>query len=206
MDEFKLYEYGNFKVELENLLIHNNISVKKDYIKHYNHNHDPRNGQFTTGSSVNVSKVKGKRIKTNKNKQQKQTTKITTKEQAIENRELKYIQEHIDDFSSQELNELMNRINTESKFNDFVNKNSSKKDSKFKKWVSSPEFKLFATALVLSSLGYASYNAYEGMTSKTPRLVDKSNPYRKQFIKDIGYGAKNFAEKKIERKVRIKRK
>jgi hypothetical protein len=192
MDEIKLYEYENSKPELEY------------YIQHYNHNHDPRNGQFTTGSSVGgLSTRKRKKMEDKKAKQKKKESKTTkTKEQALEDRDLQYIKEHVDDFSTKELNDLLNRINTESRLNDMAAKESSKNKSKIKKIISSPAFKLTA-ALALSGLSYASYNAYKGATAPTPRLTDKSNPYRNQFIKDIGTGIGKGVERKIKKKAGI---
>lgn len=54
-ESVKLYEYEIYKPDLE------------DYIQHFNHNHDPRNGQFTTGPGGAVSggsgDIKGKKKK-----------------------------------------------------------------------------------------------------------------------------------------------
>lgn len=193
----KLYEYEQLKPELD------------ESIQHFNPNHDPRNGQFTTGSGgiASVSKKKrrmaGDKIKTKKNKKQK-TESIKTKEQALEDKDLLYIREHVDEFSTKEINDLLNRINTESRLDDMISKESSKNKEKIKKIISSPAFK-FTTALALSGLSYASYNAYKGMTANPPRLTDKSNPYRNQFIEDIGTGMGKGFERKIKKKAGLGR-
>ena len=65
------------------------------WIKHYNHNHDPRNGQFTTGpggGSVNISSKKDKKRK------KKQVYK--SNEDALSERDYKYINEHKDQFTT----------------------------------------------------------------------------------------------------------
>lgn len=188
MDEIKLYEYEEIKPEIE------------DLIMHYNHNHDPRNGQFTTSSGKILYSPMGKKVKPYKDKKTKKKRKeeVKTKEQAIEDKDLSYIRDHVDDFSTKELNDILNRINVESRLDEAVGKNKNKKE--IKKIMSSPEFKL-AAALALTSLGYASYNAYKGVNANPPRLTDKSNPYYKQFFKDMTSGAGKYVEKRTKKKL-----
>ena len=189
----KLYEYEEPKPDLE------------DVILHYNHNHSPIDGKFTSGPGGSSSgSVSSKKKKKKGKKSVEQETKPTSKssEQALKEKDLKYVQEHVDDFSTKELNDLLNRINAESRLDEAIKKSTPKQKSKketAKKIISSPAFKL-AAALAISSLSYASYEAYKGVTAPTPRLTDKSNPYYKQFVKDMGTGAGKYAEKKVKKK------
>lgn len=202
MDEFKLYEYETFKPELEDLAHHNIVGEE---LYHFNHNHDPRNGQFTTGpgggSGSVSSKKKKKNKKSNKEGTDNKNPKSEASEKAIKDKDLLYVKEHVDDFSTQEINELLNRINAEARLDEMINKNSPKsKKEHAKKIISSPAFKL-AASLTLAGLGYATYNSYKGVTATPKRLTDKSNPYYKQFAKDALYGAEKYAVKKGKKKL-----
>lgn len=188
----KLYEYEMPKPGLEDVVIH------------YNHNHSPVDGKFTSGPGGSISTNESKK----KKKKSKNNVKMpeTEKDHAIKNKDLAYAKQHVDELSTQEINDLINRINAESRLDELITRENSKnKKSKntMKKIVSNPAFKL-AAALAISSLSYASYEAYKGVTAPTPRLVDKSNPYRKQFVKDIATGAGRYAERRVKKNIGIK--
>lgn len=208
-EEIKLYEYDQHKPDLSDVIEHckivdQDLSDSKTYLSHYNHNHDPRNGQFTTsGGSGYVKKSRSDKGGVFKKKSKKNRVEIKkSNEQAIADRDLKYIQSHVDDFSTKEINDLLNRINTEARLDAEINKSASTK-KQVKKILSSPAFKLTA-ALTLAGLSYATYQAYEGATATTPRLTDKSNPYSKQFVKDIGTGIGKGVGRKIKKTAGIK--
>lgn len=187
----KLYEYEMPKPDLEDIVIH------------YNHNHSPVDGKFTSGSGGSIS---AKDLKKKKKKDKNSKMPETEKDRAIKNKDLTYVKQHVDELSTQEINDLINRINAESRLDDLLKKEEikdKKTKSAIKKIMSNPAFSL-AAALAISGLTYASYEAYKGVTSPTPRLVDKSNPYRKQFAKDVATGAGRYAERRVKKKIGIK--
>ena len=190
-EEIKLYEYNTFKPPLE------------DVIVHYNHNHDPNNGQFTTGpiSVSGSSDLSKKKKRTKGHRIKKETKKIyKTNEQALEDRDFKYVNEHKDQFTSKEMDELMKRIQTEERMSKFTKDRSSK--AKVKEILKSPEMKI-VSALALTTLGYATYQYITGVTATPKRLQDKTVPYSKQFKKDMTTGAKNAITRKIKKKIPI---
>lgn len=202
-DEVKLYEYDQYKPDLNDMIDHCGIT-DQEYLYHYNHNHDPRNGQFTSGSGgVTIVGKKNKKGGSPKKKSKEDKKIYKTKEQAMADKDLEYVKEHVDDFSTKELNDLLNRINVESRLDEAISKNSPSNKKKVKKIMSSPAFK-FAAALAISSLSYAAYNGYKGVTANPPRLTDKSNPYSKQFTKDMLTGAGKHVGRTVKKKAGIK--
>ena len=128
-ESVKLYEYEFLKPDLN------------DYIAHFNPNHDPANGQFTTGpGGFSLSSI-GKRIKTSakegsvKRKRRKAAKKarITrarnqkiktfdkqTKENIIKRKDIKSMLNNVDKFTNQEINDMLTRLDTERRLKDRV--------------------------------------------------------------------------------------
>lgn len=195
-EETKLYEYEASKPSLEDELIHHGVSYPLKELYHYNHNHDPRNGQFTFSSGGGSGSVSSKR----KNKKNKNVQIYKSNEQALEEKDYKYINEHKDQFTSKEMNELMNRIRTEEQMDKFAKERST--TGKVKKILNDPVIKTIGIA----ALSYATYKYIEGIGAHPKRITDKNEPYRKQFIKDVGAGAGKAVTGTLMRKAGIKKK
>ena len=180
-EEIKFYEHDTLKPPLEDIIVH------------YNHNHDPRNGQFTTGpggGSGNVSLKKDK-----KKRKKKQVYK--SNEEALSERDYKYISNNKDQFTTKEMNDLMNRIQTEERMDKFTKDHSS--STKVKKIINNPAVK----GIAIAALSYATYQYVAGVKATPKRLPDKSVPYGKQFAKDVTTGAGKAVARQFKKKVPI---
>ena len=176
-EDIKLYEYDTIKPPLE------------DFIAHFNHNHDPRNGQFTTsGGGVSTKKDKKKSKK-------KQVYK--SNEEALSERDYKYINKNKDQFTTKEMNDLMNRIQTEERMDKFTKDHSAGR--KVKKIINNPAVK----GIAIAALSYATYQYITGVKATPKRLPDKSVPYGKQFAKDVTTGAGKAVARQFKKKVPI---
>lgn len=179
-EDIKLYEYDTIKPPLE------------DIIAHFNHNHDPRNGQFTTGPGGGSGSISTKKDKKRKKKQV-----YKSNEDALSERDYKYINKHKDQFTTKEMNDLMNRIQTEERMNKFTKDHSTTK--KVKDIINNPIVKTIGVA----ALSYATYQYVTGVKATPKRLPDKSVPYRKQFAKDVTTGAGKAVARQFKKKVPI---
>ena len=151
-----LYQYNFDKPELsDNLLDQNGASD----LYHYNHNHDPRNGQFTTGSgggsgsssggglkkkkasggSGSISRKRKKALKkarktraTNakrkiqeqkvaEKKQQEEKKKQLDKEKIIKDKDVNKMLKNVDQFTTNEINDMLYRLTTEQRLASAVN-------------------------------------------------------------------------------------
>ena len=124
-EEIKLYEYNQYKSELED-----------ECIRHFNPNHDPSNGQFTTGpggiarsiiSKFKTGSVNRKRRKALKKARiaRAQKAKIKTfdkqmKEDIIKKKDIKSMFANVDKFSNQEINDMLTRLDTERRLKEKV--------------------------------------------------------------------------------------
>lgn len=125
-------------------------------------------------------KIFGSKLK-RKNKGSKEKNKkpkYASNKEAMDAQDLAYIKKNKSQFSTKELNEVMNRITAEQRLSQMA-KEQKRNKSKFRRVIHSKAFKVVAFAS-LSALSYASVNAL---------MTDKSNRSGKQFAKDLGKGA-----------------
>lgn len=189
----KLYENEFQKPILEDELSHHGILGQKWGKK--NGPPYPLDSKVSTGKRLKdtIGKISKKK---KKSKQQV----YKSNDEAIKSRDYDYISKHKDQFSTKEMNEIMNRVQTEERMSQFAKDHSNK--TKIKKILKSKPMKA-AASLAIASLGYASYQGLSGMKATPKRLVDKSNPYRKQFVKDATTGAGKIIKRKIKKRIPI---
>lgn len=192
-ESVKLYEYEIQKPILEDELSHHGIIGQKWGKK--NGPPYPLDDKVSTGKKL--KETVGKISKKNKKKKKKI---YKSNEEAIKARDYDYISKNKHQFSTKEMNELMNRVQTEERMSQFAKDRSSR--SKIKKFLKSPVVKAAGT-LTIAALGYAAYQGLTGIKANPKRLVDKSMPYTKQFVKDATTGASKMALRKVRKFVPI---
>ena len=185
-DGIRVYEYEVLKPPLEDEIIKHGA----EELYHYNHNHSPVDGKFISGSGGGSGSISSK-----KKSKKKQVYK--SNEEALKDRDYKYVNEHKDQFTNKEMKELMDRINTEERMSKFTKDRSAA--SKAKKILNNPLVKTIAVA----ALSYAAYQYVSGVKATPKRLPDKSVPYRKQFVKDMSVGAGKAMTRQLKKKVPI---
>lgn len=153
-DSVRLYQYNFEKPDLSDELLENNGIDNS--ISHYNHNHDPKNGQFTTGHGGSISggggsKLSGRALR-KKKKQLKKARKVRatnakrrikeqakqrvldkSKEDIIKSKDVSSMLKKVDQFSNKEIEDMLNRLSTEDKLRSKVKEIEKSKMSTGKK-------------------------------------------------------------------------
>ncbi len=137
----------------------------------------------------------------NGNRRRRNSKKATNKEEALKKRDLKYIYENKNQFSTKELNDLMNRIATEQRLSSMYK--SSKSSNKIKRVLNSRAFKI-ALGVGITAVAVAGATFYRDMYKGYKRpdgtfvkmLPDKT----KSAFKSFNDGLKNnIKEEGMER-------
>ena len=181
VDKFYTYDYDKPDLS-EEFLAHFGVKGMR-----WGHRKDRLKGSCKTRKRKSSTKSKVKRAK----KQQ------PTKEELIEKKDLKEISKRKNEFTTKELNEVMNRINAEERLDKMYkdSKPTTKAKNTVKKILNDKKFKVAVAVIAVSALvgvSYAAYRKNEGMTAPIKRIEDKQNPYKKQYRKDVAYGAGQF--------------
>lgn len=135
MDEIKLYEFDYDKPAIEDALIHYGVLGMKWGVRRYQN----PDGSYTDAGRKHYGIKSSRKEKT-----------YASKDDAIAARDLKYINKHKSDYSTKELNDLMNRINTEQRLSDMANKTSKNTKNKVKAIMNTKAFKTAATVSVVA--------------------------------------------------------
>lgn len=153
----KLYDYQDEKPELsEETLAHFGVKGMR-----WGHRKDRK-----SSGSGRVKKNKPKRMtKKQKKAAREAEIKKMSKEDIIKKKDVEAMNKRSSEFSNNEINEVLNRINTEQRLSAMA---KQKSQSKVKQTLSSPEFKKIA-AISLVSLPLVIYGA------KTLRYTSKAN-------------------------------
>ena len=150
MEEIRLYEFDYDKPELsEYTLTHYGILGMKWGVRRY---------QNPDGSYTDA----GRKRYGIKSKKTERT--YTNKEDAIAARDLSYIDKHISDYSTKDLNDLMNRINTEQRLRDMANKPSKDAKNKVNAILNNRVIKALGTVSV-AALAITGINWWNWLTS-----------------------------------------
>ncbi len=134
MDEIKLYEFDYDKPELEDALLHYGVLGMKWGVRRYQN----PDGSYTDAGRKHYGIKSRRKEKTYANK-----------DEAIAARDLKYINKHKSDYSTKELNDLMNRINTEDRLSKMAS-SSDKTKNRVKSIMRSNAFKAAATVSIVA--------------------------------------------------------
>ncbi len=171
-EEIRLYEYDQEKLDIESALAHFGIKGQKWGVRRYQN----PDGTYTDAGRKRYG-FKSRRKKVEKI--------YKSKEEAIEARDLKYINAHKSDYSTKELNDLMNRINTEQRLSDMANKSNKDTKKKVEKIFKSNAFKVIATASIIA-LTITSYNFWSWLKSDDINETFQFGKELKKTGKEIG--------------------
>lgn len=133
MDGIKLYEFDYDKPAIEDALIHYGILGMKWGVRRYQNS----DGSYTDAGRKRYG-IKSRRAEKT----------YTNKEDALAARDLAYIDKHISDYSTKDLNDLMNRINTEQRLREMANKPSRDAKNKVKAILNNKVVKALGTVSV----------------------------------------------------------
>lgn len=176
MEERKLWEYESEKPELsDDLLMHYGVKGMKWGVRH----DKPRLG----------TRKKGLILK----KKKKKTQTPMTKERALETKNLKYMNEHKSEFTTQEINNVLNRVNAEANLSRMAYQTSTK--AKVKKILTSKPAKIVGGMAIgaFAVVGSDIYMRYQS-NGKAPKASDIRN-----ILKNTG---QNYVGNKMETFVR----
>lgn len=144
----RFYEYEEFKPPLDDVFLehHGVLEMSDEEICHFNHNHDPRTGQFTSGPGGGgggglIARHKKKKSRKRKIKALKKARKVRseklkeqarqkrTKEDIIKSKDIVAMYRYMDKFTNDEIKSVLNRLDTENKLRTAVEerKKASKK-------------------------------------------------------------------------------
>lgn len=153
MEEVKLYTYAIEKPDLDS----------DDVLEHYG----------VKGMRWGIRKDRFKKTGSRRKKDQK-TESVTKrdKERALKNRDLEYISKHKSHFSTQEMNDLMNRINTEQRLDQLYR--STKKSRKMSNELKDKIRKVCKTAGAIGITAFAvAALSYSSRKKSGKYLTDK---------------------------------
>lgn len=171
----RLYEYNQEKPDIESALAHFGIKGQKWGVRRYQ---NPDGTYTDAGRKRYGFKSRRKKEKTYK-----------SKEEAIEARDLKYINKHKSEYSTKELNDLMNRINTEQRLSDMANQDNKFKKN-IKKITKSNAFKTAAT-ISIAALLITGHNFFEWLNASDNEIL---NPELKNSTFNFGKELKKTAK------------
>ncbi len=181
----RLYEYDQEKPDIESALAHFGIKGQKWGVRRYQN----LDGTYTDAGRKRYG-FKSRRKKAEKT--------YKNREDAIEARDLKYINAHKSNYSTKELNDLMNRINTEQRLSDMANSSNKKAKKQVEKIFKSNTFKMAATvgvaALVITGANFFEWLKASDNELLYPELKNSTFNFGKELkktAKDIGNMAIN---------------
>lgn len=174
----KLYEYSYNTMDLDDVLEHHGIKGQKHGVR--NGPPYPLDSKISTGRRLkkSVGSIKRKLASKSKvKKAKKEKPKYASNREAIEARDLEYISKNRGKFSTNEMNEVMNRISTEQRLDQMVYN-----QKQAKKVTNSKAFKIIANTAI-SGLSYASVNYAMAGTEGRKKYSGK------KFATDLAIGA-----------------
>ena len=168
MGDTLLYEYSYEKPELTN-----------EFLEHYGilgMKWGVRRGPYPIGSKkgkVKKSKAKAKKV-------------YKTREQIIKDKDIQEMNKRKDEFTTQEINDVLNRINAETRLSQLAKQTSKKGKAKkaIKNIVNNKAVKALAVTTLVAAVG--AYAVYKKGVKLGRLLPDYDRPPYKQFIKDMG--------------------
>lgn len=185
----KLYEYPEIKPDLDEMLEHHGIKGQKHGVR--NGPPYPLGSDISTGKRLKKSIGSIKRRAASKSKVWKakraakaakaNEPKYKDKREAIDAKDLEYISQHKGMFSTNEMNEVMNRVNAEQRIDQMVYN-----QKQAKKVTNSKAFKIIASSAI-AGLSYATVNY--AMAGKDPSTGQHVPFNSKKFATDLAIGA-----------------
>lgn len=180
----RLYEYDQEKPDIESALAHFGIKGQKWGVRRYQ---NPDGTYTDAGRKRYGFKSRRKAEKTYK-----------SKEEAIEARDLKYINKHKSEYSTKELNDLMNRINTEQRLSQMAKQDSEAKKN-VKKIFKSNTFKTIAVAS-LAAFIITSYNLWDYIKESDNEVLNPAGVSSFNFGKELKKVAKGIGNDIVNEK------
>lgn len=170
-EEIRLYEYDQEKLDIESALAHFGIKGQKWGVRRYQN----PDGTYTDAGRKRYG-FKSRRKKAEKT--------YKNKEEAIEARDLKYINAHKSDYSTKELNDLMSRINTEQRLSEMANKSNKDAKKRVEKIFKSNAFKAVATASIIA-LVITSHNLWDYIKESDNEILNPAGVGSFNFVKEL---------------------
>ena len=172
----KLYEYEYNNLTLDDVLEHHGIKGQKHGVR--NGPPYPLDSSISTGKRLKKKAKKKIKWKPRKNKKKASSEpRYKDKKEAMDAKDIEYIAKNKGMFTTNELNEVMNRINAEQRIDQMV---YNKKQAK--KIYNSKAFRIIA-GTAISGLSFAAVNyAMAGASGR-------SNYSAKKFATDLAIGA-----------------
>ncbi len=180
----RLYEYDQEKPDIESALAHFGIKGQKWGVRRYQN----PDGTYTDA---------GRRRYGFKSRRKKEKT-YKSKEEAIEARDLKYINKHKSEYSTKELNDLMNRINTEQRLSQMAKQDSEAKKN-VKKIFKSNTFKTIAVAS-LAAFIITSYNLWDYIKESDNEVLNPAGVGSFNFGKELKKVVKGIGNDMVNEK------
>ena len=186
--QIKLYEYDYDKPDLsEESLAHYGILGMKWGVRRYQNS----DGSYTEAGRKRYG------FKSSRKKEKV----YSSKDDAIAARDLRYIDKHISEYSTKELNDLMNRINTEQRLRDMANSSNKEAQRKVKAILNNKVVKAIGATSV-AALAITGINWWHWLASDSTEAFEFGKEL-KNVVTGIGKMASDKKWKKYKKLIKV---